>query len=50
VWETQSSFTDLWKAPGRVFLWTEEEKPPALAGLDVHELARSGGKFIYSNR
>jgi 4-amino-4-deoxy-L-arabinose transferase-like glycosyltransferase len=50
IWETQSSFTDLWKGPGRVFLWTEEEKPPALAGLDVHELARSGGKFIYSNR
>ncbi len=50
VWETQSSFTELWKGAGRVFLWTEKESPPELAGLDVHELARSGGKFIYSNR
>jgi len=50
IWETQSSFVDLWKGPGRVFLWTEEEKPRVLADLDVHELARSGGKFIYSNR
>jgi len=50
IWETQSSFTDLWKGPGRVFLWTEEEKPPVLSGLDARELARSGGKFIYINR
>lgn len=50
IWETQASFTELWKGSGRVFLWTEEERPKVLAGLDVHELARSGGKFIYSNR
>ncbi len=50
IWETQSSFSDLWKGPGRVFLWTEEQKPQALAHLEVHEIARSGGKFIYSNR
>ena len=50
VWETQSSFVDLWKGSGRVFLWTEEELPPALKGLDFRELARSGGKFVYSNR
>jgi 4-amino-4-deoxy-L-arabinose transferase-like glycosyltransferase len=50
IWETQSSFSDLWKGPGRVFLWTEEQKPQALANLEVHEIARSGGKFIYSNR
>jgi hypothetical protein len=50
IWETQASFTELWKGSGRVFLWTEEERPKVLAGLDVHELTRSGGKFIYSNR
>jgi 4-amino-4-deoxy-L-arabinose transferase-like glycosyltransferase len=50
IWETQSSFSDLWKGPGRVFLWTEEQKPQALVNLEVHEIARSGGKFIYSNR
>ena len=50
VWETQSSFTELWKGANRIFLWTERENPPELAGLTVHELARSGGKFIYSNR
>ncbi len=50
VWETQSSFMELWKGTGRVFLWTEKENPQELVGLDVHELARSGGKFIYSNR
>jgi 4-amino-4-deoxy-L-arabinose transferase-like glycosyltransferase len=50
IWETPSSFSSLWKGRGRVFLWTEEEKPQALANLEVHEIARSGGKFIYSNR
>ncbi len=50
VWETQASFTDLWKGPGRIFLWTEQEAPPALAGLTARQLARSGGKFIYTNR
>jgi 4-amino-4-deoxy-L-arabinose transferase-like glycosyltransferase len=50
IWETQSSFAELWKGSGRVFLWTEQDSPPELAGLTVHEIARSGGKFIYSNR
>ena len=50
VWETRSSFVDMWKGGGRVFLWTEEELPPVLKGLNFRELARSGGKFIYSNR
>ncbi len=50
VWETQASFTELWRGSGRVFLWTEQENPPELANLNLHELARSGGKFIYSNR
>ena len=50
VWETQSSFLELWEGSGRIFLWTEQENPSELAGLSPHELARSGGKFIYSNR
>ena len=50
VWETQSSFEELWKGVGRVFLWTEVEQPAQLKGLALREIARSGGKFIYSNR
>jgi len=50
IWETPSSFLNLWQGPVRVFLWTEQENPHELSGLDVHEVARSGGKFIYSNR
>jgi len=50
VWETPASFEELWKGAGRVFLWTEAEMPAQLKGLTVREVARSGGKFIYSNR
>ena len=50
VWETQSSFTSLWNGPSRIFLWTEQENPTELAGLEVHQIARSGGKVIFSNR
>ena len=50
VWETQSSFEELWEGAGRVFLWTEVEQPTQLKGLTLREIARSGGKFIYSNR
>ena len=50
IWETQSSFAELWRGSGRIFLWTEQDNPPELVGLTVHEIARSGGKFIYSNR
>lgn len=49
VWETQTSFEELWKGAGRVFLWTEEEKPQPLKALEFREIAHSGGKFIYSN-
>ena len=50
VWETQFSFTELWKSSGRVFLWSEQEQPKELQGLPVYEFARSGGKYIYVNR
>ncbi len=50
VFETQASFIKMWEGPHRVFLWAEEEYPPALQGLTSYVLARSGGKIIFSNR
>lgn len=50
VFETQASFEEMWKGPQRVFLWAEEEEPPALHGLTSYEIARRGGKIIFSNR
>ena len=50
VFETEGSFRQLWQGPGRVFLWTEGPNPPQVAGLQVYELAHSGGKYILSNR
>jgi 4-amino-4-deoxy-L-arabinose transferase-like glycosyltransferase len=50
VFETQSSFVEMWKGPHRVFLWAEEEDPPALLGLPRYVLARRGGKIIFSNQ
>lgn len=50
VFETQASFVEMWKGPHRVFLWAEEEDPPALRGLPRYVVARRGGKIIFSNR
>jgi 4-amino-4-deoxy-L-arabinose transferase-like glycosyltransferase len=50
VFETQASFLEMWKGPQRVFLWAEEEDPPALRGLTRYVVARRGGKIIFSNR
>ena len=50
VFETQASFEEMWKGPQRVFLWAEEEEPPALHGLTSHVVARRGGKIIFSNQ
>ena len=50
VFETQASFVEMWKAPRRVFLWAEEDDPPALRGLTRYVVARGGGKIIFSNR
>jgi 4-amino-4-deoxy-L-arabinose transferase-like glycosyltransferase len=50
VFETQASFVEMWKAPQRVFLWAEEDDPPALRGLTRYVVARGGGKIIFSNR
>jgi len=50
VFETQASFVEMWKGPQRVFLWAEEDAPPALSGLTSYVVARHGGKIIFSNR
>ena len=50
VFETQASFVEMWNGPHRVFLWAEEDDPPALRGLTRYEVARRGGKIIFSNQ
>jgi hypothetical protein len=49
VWISKEEFERLWDSSTRVFLWTDRENPPELAGKTVHELAHSGGKYIYTN-
>jgi len=53
VFEDNSSFQKLWRGPGRVFFVVYD--PSGKAKLDalgppVFEIARSGGKTVYSNR
>lgn len=50
VFESQDSFTQLWKGTQRVFLWAEEENPKELDGLPHYELARRGGKLVFTNQ
>jgi 4-amino-4-deoxy-L-arabinose transferase-like glycosyltransferase len=50
VFETQASFAAMWTGPQRVFLWAEQDDPPALRGLTSYVVARRGGKIIFSNR
>jgi 4-amino-4-deoxy-L-arabinose transferase-like glycosyltransferase len=50
VFETPASFKILWEGPQRVFLWAEEDNPGELSGLIYYELARRGGKIIFTNR
>ncbi len=50
VFETQASFVEMWQGPHRVFLWAEEDDPPALRVLPRYEVARRGGKIIFSNQ
>ena len=48
--ETQESLKTLWDGPARVFLWTDQDDPNELAGLQHFLLARRGGKAIFTNR
>jgi 4-amino-4-deoxy-L-arabinose transferase-like glycosyltransferase len=50
VFETASSFAQLWSSPTTVFLWTDQDNPKELVGLPHYFLARSGGKSIFTNR
>jgi len=50
IFETQQSLARLWNGPERVFMWSDQENPKELAGLRSFQLARSGGKFVFSNR
>jgi hypothetical protein len=50
VFETASSFAQLWSGPTTVFLWTDEDNPKELVGLPHYFLARSGGKSVFVNR
>jgi len=50
IFETPQSLAAMWNGPAQVFLWSDQEQPPHLAGLRSFVLARSGGKFIFTNR
>ncbi len=50
VFLTTAEFAEYWNGPRQVFLWTEIENPPELDGLQGQVLAKSGGKFILTNR
>lgn len=50
VFETEASFVAMWNGSKRVFLWTDQDNPPALKGLTSYVIAQRGGKTIYSNR
>jgi hypothetical protein len=50
VFETAASFAALWNGSSKVFLWSTEGEPKVLRGRVRHLLARSGGKYIFTNR
>ncbi|HMD15118.1 MAG TPA: glycosyltransferase family 39 protein [Terriglobales bacterium] len=50
IFETQQSLAAMWNGPGRVFLWSDQESPKEMSGLKAFQLARSGGKFVFTNR
>jgi 4-amino-4-deoxy-L-arabinose transferase-like glycosyltransferase len=50
VFETAASFAALWNGSSKVFLWSTEDEPKVLRGRARHLLARSGGKYIFTNR
>jgi len=53
VFEDNSSFQKLWQGPGRVFFVAYDPAGKAkldTLGISIFEIARSGGKTVYSNR
>ena len=49
IFDDTASFQQVWAGSKRVFLWTEIERVPALAG-DTYVIAERGGKEILSNQ
>ncbi|HZP63800.1 MAG TPA: glycosyltransferase family 39 protein [Terriglobales bacterium] len=49
VFLTQSGFDELWRDQNTVFLWTDQDDPKELRGLQQLLLAKSGGKSIFTN-
>ena len=50
VFETEDSLASLWNGPARIFLWSTHDDPSVLRGARRYLLARSGGKFLFTNR
>lgn len=50
VFESESSFAQIWSSPTTVFLWTDQDFPKELVGLPHYFLKRSGGKSVFVNR
>jgi 4-amino-4-deoxy-L-arabinose transferase-like glycosyltransferase len=50
VFETADSLAMLWSGSATVFLWSAQDDPKELRGAPRYLLARSGGKFILTNR
>jgi 4-amino-4-deoxy-L-arabinose transferase-like glycosyltransferase len=50
IFETPESLALLWNGPAQIFLWTDQEEPKELRGLQAFPLARSGGKLVFTNR
>jgi len=50
IFETRESLARMWNGPGRIFVWSDQEEPKELRGLRAFPLARSGGKFIFTNQ
>ena len=50
VFETQESLNALWKGQTGIFLWSDQDQPKELQGLKYFVVAKSGGKFIFTNR
>lgn len=49
VFETPESFGPLWKGQSRVFLWADQASPHVLEGQPHYLVAKSGGKFVFTN-
>ncbi len=51
IFENDASFKRLWNGDQRVFLWTEDDEIPAsVQETQYFRIAKSGGKYILSNR